>query len=71
MDLVVGVVCCCALRSLVASFGCSAVSEAMKDREGREASNSGLRIGMEAAMMPTFISRLWHESTWLAQSYRT
>lgn len=35
MDLVVGVACCCALRSLAASFGCSPVSEAMKDRGAR------------------------------------
>lgn len=29
--------------------------------EGRKALNSGLRVAMEAAMMPTFISRLWDE----------
>ena len=29
--------------------------------EGREGLKRGLRVGMEAAMMPTFISRLWHD----------
>lgn len=29
--------------------------------EGREALKRGLRVGMDAAMMPTFISRLWHD----------
>lgn len=28
----------------------------------REELKRGLRVGMEAAMMPTFISRLWQES---------
>ena len=28
--------------------------------EGREGLKKGLRVGMEAAMMPTFISSLWH-----------
>ena len=38
--------------------------------EGREGLKRGLRVGMEAAMMPTLISRLRHNSTWLAGGYR-